>query len=67
MVNTLIGRTNRPNPERGQDVPSLEEMACIKKQAFDMFNGDKDTDVVMPDGQVVPSIAKAVDLIISNS
>lgn len=66
MVNTLISRTNRPNPERGQDIPSVE-MVDIKNQAFNMFRGDKDTDVVMPDGQVVPSIAKAVDLIISNS
>ena len=66
MVNTLIGRTNRPNLERGQDALDAE-MAGIKKQAFDMFRGDKDTDVVMPDGQVVPSIAKTVDLIISSS
>ena len=37
------------------------------KEAHQILSADKNTDVVMPDGQVVPSVAKAIGLVTRNS
>lgn len=41
----------------------LADFKQAKEQAFGVFMGDKNTDVTMSDGQVIPSLSKAVNIV----